>query len=133
MNLGLLYVMVFVAGGLGACLRYAADTLLKTLWSESMPLSIFVINVSGSFSLGLLTGLLTHLSGTMRLLEYAALEGNLALIVGTGLIGGYTTFSTALLEAVRTPDAGPTLILTAGQLVTATLAALAGLALGLWV
>ncbi|MDQ1104193.1 fluoride efflux transporter FluC [Nocardioides zeae] len=80
---------VAVAGGVGAAVRYGVDTAARRA-VPGYPLGTLVINVSGAFLLGLVTGLLVsdHL-GTA-----------LATVLGAGLLGGYTTFSTASVEAV---------------------------------
>jgi CrcB protein len=88
-----LFVAVAVAGGLGAVARFALDGVVRARMSGASPFPIgtVVINVTGSFVLGVVTGLaLAH-----------AVPDELRLVVGTGFCGGYTTFSTASLETVR--------------------------------
>jgi len=87
----LLFVGICAAGGIGAALRFVVDGSVKALTRPSYPIGTTVVNVSGSLLLGLVTGL----AATM-LLPYGA-----RLVVGTGLLGGYTTFSTASFETVR--------------------------------
>jgi CrcB protein len=84
-------VWVALAGGLGAVSRYVVDGLVRSRVSASFPVGTVLINVSGSFVLGVVTGLV---------LARAAPEA-LRLVVGTGFCGGYTTFSTASFETVR--------------------------------
>ena len=79
-------VLVALGGGLGACLRYAVDAWIRARWPAEFPWATFVINVTGSFVLGLCVA---GLSG-----------GALLGFLGTGMMGGYTTFSTASVEAV---------------------------------
>jgi fluoride exporter len=80
-----------VAGGVGAVARFVLDGLVRTRASTSFPLGTVVINITGSFVLGVVTGLaLSHV-----------VTDDLRLIVGTGFCGGYTTFSTASFETVR--------------------------------
>ncbi len=82
---------VAVAGGLGAVARLVLDGVLRSRMVVNFPLGTTVINVTGSFLLGLVTGLaLAHGLPT----EWRA-------ILGTGFLGGYTTFSTASFETVR--------------------------------
>lgn len=82
---------VALAGGVGAVLRFVVDGLVGRRRRGWFPLGTVVINVSGSFLLGVLTGLaLDHVAST-----------SLTLVLGTGLVGGYTTFSTASVEAVN--------------------------------
>ncbi|MFF1635393.1 fluoride efflux transporter CrcB [Leifsonia sp. NPDC058248] len=87
----LLVLAVGVAGGVGAVARLVLDGVLRSRFAVNFPLGTTVINVSGSLLLGLVTGLaLTHGLPT----EWRA-------VLGTGFLGGYTTFSTASYETVR--------------------------------
>lgn len=117
-----LLLLVAVAGGAGAGLRYVLDRLI-TSRRGSFPVGILVVNATGSFALGLLTGL------------GAVIWPELAAVLGVGLLGGYTTFSTVSVESVllaerrRWRDAAANLF---GTLALAVAAAAAGVALGLW-
>lgn len=119
----LLMALVCVAGGIGAALRLIMDGLINATTRRSYPLATTVINLSGSLLLGLLTGWAAR-----AVVPEAGL-----LIVGTGLLGGYTTFSTAsfdtvrLIEQRRWPAA---LVNGLGQLVLATGLAALGFAVG---
>lgn len=86
-----LFVLLAVAGGLGAATRFVVDGALRAVVPASLPWGTFVINVSGSLLLGALTALTVT----------AAAPEELRLVVGTGFLGGYTTFSTATIETVR--------------------------------
>ena len=80
-------LLVGLAGGLGSALRYLVDTgLSERLWGR-FPWGTMAVNLSGSLFLGLVTGL--------------ALGHTWSAAIGTGLLGGYTTFSTASLETIR--------------------------------
>ncbi|WP_237198248.1 fluoride efflux transporter FluC [Rothia nasimurium] len=129
----MVYLLVFIAGGAGAALRLWVDSWVKALvsrlWQVSMPFGTFFINVTGSFFLGLLTGLLAGGVISMPGVETFVITENLTLILGVGFLGGYTTFSTALLETLRAPGKLATGVLALGQLLAATAAAAAGLAL----
>lgn len=90
MNL-LIWLAVAVAGGLGAAVRLFLDGLIRDRGSLAYPVGTTVINVTGSLVLGLITGLvIAHL-----------LPGDWGIILGGGLMSGYTTFSTASIETVR--------------------------------
>jgi CrcB protein len=87
----LVFIALSVAGGVGASLRLLVDGVVKARSRLEFPLATTVINVSGSLLLGFLTGL-----AAARLVPDAW-----ALVFGAGLLGGYTTFSTASFETVR--------------------------------
>jgi CrcB protein len=115
---------VALAGGLGAVARFVGDGLVRTRLSAAFPVGTVLINVSGSFTLGLVSGLV---------LAHAAPDG-LRLILGTGFLGGYTTFSTASFETVRLVEqrrVGLALLNGVGTLITTVCVAAAGLWLGL--
>ncbi|HEY4161040.1 MAG TPA: fluoride efflux transporter CrcB [Candidatus Saccharimonadales bacterium] len=82
---------ISAAGGVGAVARFVADGLIRTVLGRKFPWGTLLINISGSFLLGLLTGLVLYRHGSV----------NMRLILGTGFCGGFTTFSTASFEAAR--------------------------------
>lgn len=89
-------VLLAVAGGVGASARLVLDGLIRSRFRTAFPLGTTVINVTGSLLLGVVTGLaLAH-----------GLPRPWHLILGTGFLGGYTTFSTASVETVRLLHAG---------------------------
>lgn len=118
-------LLIALCGGAGAVSRFVVDAEVRRRVRRSVPVGTFVINVIGSFLLGVLTGALTHHAGWLSPTTEAAL--------GTGFCGGLTTFSTASVETTR-------LWLTRGKAegaryavataVVSLLAALLGLALG---
>lgn len=79
--------VVALAGGIGAVLRFVAEALVSRSGRAPVPLGTFAVNVTGSFALGLVVAA-------------TAADSDLRLVVGTGLLGGYTTFSAASVEAV---------------------------------
>lgn len=82
----LLVLAVAAAGGVGSGLRHLADQAVPARLRDRFPWGIVAVNISGSFALGLLVG---------------AFAGTTAeAVLGVGLLGGYTTFSTACLDAV---------------------------------
>ena len=87
----LLVVAVAAAGGVGAVTRLVFDGALRSWLRVGYPIGTTIINVTGSFLLGLVTGLaLAH-----------GLPPEWRAVLGTGFLGGYTTFSTASYETVR--------------------------------
>jgi CrcB protein len=79
------WVGVAVLGALGAYARFAVGELVNLRRPGSFPAGTFVVNVTGAFALGLLTGL--------------SVTGDALLVLGAGLLGSYTTFSTWMVEA----------------------------------
>ena len=85
-------LLVFVGAGIGGVMRHLLNLAVLRLTGPAFPWGTALINVSGSFVMGLLIGFL--------MLKEAAWLQNLRLFVATGILGGYTTFSTFSLEAV---------------------------------
>lgn len=113
----LLFAGAAVAGGIGAALRYLVDLWVARSAGRRFPWGIFAVNLSGSFALGFVT---------------AALPDQ-ALLLGAGLLGGYTTFSTAMLDTValwRDGERPASVFNAIGTLVLGLLSAGLGLALG---
>lgn len=113
----------------GACVGTAARAALEGSFAPppgQWPWTTFVINVSGSLALGFLLEALARRWGeseTSRRLRFA---------LGTGLLGGFTTYSTFALEAVNLVRSG-SLVIALGYLVVSPAvgiaAAFAGLAM----
>ncbi len=119
MNAVLLWSGVAAVGGLGALARFELDGRVQLRAAGEFPLGTFVVNVSGSFVLGLLTGL--------------AVTGDAVLIEGTGFLGSFTTFSTWMLETERLEEDGERRLAVANvvlALLAGAIAAAAGWALG---
>jgi CrcB protein len=89
-------MLLALAGGLGAAVRFMVDGLIRARVRTALPWATIFINVSGSLLLGFLAGLV---------MEGQAPQ-SLQLILGTGFLGGYTTFSTASLETIRLVQSG---------------------------
>jgi CrcB protein len=119
----LVFALICLAGGVGSALRLLVDGAIRARVGAAYPVGTTVINVTGSLGLGLLTGAAAH----------AGLPHDLLLILGGGLLGGYTTFSTASLETVRLAEAGRIAAALAnglGTLVVCVAAAGLGIAVG---
>ena len=115
-------VWVMLGSALGAPTRYLLDRFVQTRHERVFPWGTWVINVSGSFTLGLLTGLVDH--------QLGGAESWLVPVVGVGFLGGYTTFSTFTWETLRLAEDGAVLP-AAANVVGSTTAGLAAAALGL--
>lgn len=117
-----LALWVGFAAALGALARFLVDQAVGRRWESGLPWGTWVINVSGSFVLGLVTGLALH----------HGLSAHVVSVLGTGICGGYTTFSTFNFETVRLAEDGSYLEAAAnigGSLVSGLIAAAAGLGL----
>lgn len=85
-------VGIAVAGALGALARYGLEGLVSRSVPGSFPWGTFVVNISGSFLIGLLFVLLT---------ERLTAEHWLRAALTVGFLGAYTTFSTLSLQSYR--------------------------------
>jgi fluoride exporter len=92
----ILALAVSVAAAVGAALRYLIDQVVQHQHDQTFPWGTFVINVSGSLLLGLLTGLALH----------HGLPAVAVTVLGVGLLGGYTTWSTYLWETLALAETG---------------------------
>ena len=109
----MLITLLLVGGAVGAPARYFVDGAVSRRAAGTFPWGTFVVNVTGSLVLGVLTGLAL----------YHGLGDVPRAAVGTGFCGAYTTFSTYSYETVR--------LLEAGDLRPAAMHALGSIAVGL--
>ncbi|QDE38986.1 fluoride efflux transporter CrcB [Luteibacter pinisoli] len=91
------YLLVFIGGGLGSVIRYALSVLGMRLLGQGFPWATLFINILGSAMMGALTG---------WLVVQGSAPASLRLFVATGLLGGFTTFSTFSLETVLLYERG---------------------------
>jgi CrcB protein len=91
------WIGVALFGALGAVTRFRVDSAVSARLPSDFPIGTLVVNLTGSFGLGILVG--------------AAAPHRIALLLGTGFGGGYTTFSTWMVESVRLGETGNTLAL----------------------
>ena len=95
------YLIIGIGGFAGAVSRYILAMWIGQKWGRSFPLGTFVINVTGSFFIGLLMSLLT---------ERFMVNPQWRLLLAVGFLGSYTTFSTLEYETVRLVKDGEWLI-----------------------
>jgi CrcB protein len=116
------WLAFLVAAAIGAPARYLIDGFVQDRTSGAFPWGTFVVNITGCFALGLLTGLAL----------YHGLDPTARTVIGTGGLGAYTTFSAFTFETVRLTEEGAmnqALRNVAGSLVVGLVAASVGMAI----
>jgi CrcB protein len=86
------YLVVLLGGGIGSLARYVASMAIMQRFGGAFPLGTFVINITGSFLIGLLMTLFT---------ERLDWSPHWRLLLVTGFLGGYTTFSSFEYESLQ--------------------------------
>ncbi|MFE4329577.1 fluoride efflux transporter CrcB [Streptomyces sp. NPDC056708] len=90
------WLLVIVGAAVGAPLRYLTDRAVQSRHDTVFPWGTFAVNVTGSLILGLLTGAVAA----------GAASSHLQLLLGTGLCGALTTYSTFSYETLRLAEDG---------------------------
>ena len=116
----ILALLVGIGAALGSVGRYVLDQAVTRRGRTAFPAGTWLINITGSFLLGLLTGLSAH----------HGLSSHVVTVLGVGVCGGYTTFSTFSYETVRLTEDGLGLV-ALGNLLASVAVGLAAAALGL--
>lgn len=109
---------IALGGGLGAIARYGLSGILS---ATVIPYSIFGINVTGSFLIGIVMTLA---------IEYGWLGERGRLFLAVGVLGGYTTFSTYMLgvhQLLTSGRPGPGLVYALGSLILGLAACWSGM------
>jgi fluoride exporter len=114
----LTWIGVALFGACGAVARFRVDGAVSARLPGDFPAGTLVVNLTGSFALGVLVG--------------ASASHRLAFLLGTGFMGGYTTFSTWMVESERLGEDGELAALVA-NLALSLLAGLAVAAAGFYV
>jgi fluoride exporter len=117
-------VLIAAGGAAGAVSRYVVDAFVSDRLGGAFPLGTLLINLSGSFVLGLLFSLA---------IERNVLPSDIRAPVMIGFLGAYTTFSTLMLETWRLAEDGAIVLAVlniAGSAVLGLVAVFAGLAIG---
>lgn len=120
----MLTLAVGFAAAVGAACRYLLDQIVQHQHDQTFPWGTFVINVTGSLLLGLVTGLSIH----------HGLPTVPTTLIGAGFAGGYTTWSTYMWESLALAETGALYeasVNILGSLVVGFAAAAAGFGLAL--
>jgi fluoride exporter len=91
------YLIVFLGGGIGAALRHAFNLAFARLLGTAFPYATLFENVSGAIAMGMLVAFFAFKSGIPQ---------HWQLFLTTGILGGYTTFSTFSLDVALLYERG---------------------------
>lgn len=117
----MILLAVGVGGGLGALVRYFAAGAIQSAAWPGYPWGIFVVNITGGFVMGLIVEL-----SALKI----SLTPEMRAFLTTGVLGGYTTFSTFSLDSVLLIERGQygtAAVYVVGSTVLSILAVFAGL------
>jgi CrcB protein len=95
------YWMVGIGGFVGAVARFVLGSFIGNRWGTRFPYGTFVINITGSFLIGLILTILAN---------KVSASANWRYLIPIGFIGAYTTFSTFEYETLRTMQDGQFLV-----------------------
>lgn len=115
-------LLVALGGAIGAGARHLVNNAALRLLGPSIPWGTLIVNIAGSFAMGVLIELLARRWGASQ---------ELRLFVATGVLGGFTTFSAFSLDTAVLFERGA-LGATAFYVVMSVVGAIAALFLGLW-
>lgn len=116
------YLIVFLGGGLGAMLRHGVNLLGARLFpGAGFPLATLTVNITGSIVMGVLAAIFAFKGGGPQ---------HWRLFLTTGILGGYTTFSSFSLDAAVLYERGD-LLSTVVYVLASVALSIAGLFFGL--
>ncbi|MEU9137516.1 fluoride efflux transporter CrcB [Streptomyces sp. NPDC048404] len=104
------WLLVIIGAAVGAPLRYLTDRAVQRKHDTVFPWGTLVVNVTGCLILGLLTGAVSA----------GQVSGHLQLLIGTGLCGALTTYSTFSYETLRLTETGAAFYAAANVIVSVT-------------
>lgn len=85
----MLYLITFLGAGIGGAARHGMNVLVTRWLGYGFPFGTLFVNIIGSFLMGILAGYFAYRTGIPQ---------HLRLFLTTGLLGGFTTFSTFSLD-----------------------------------
>ena len=116
-------LLVAIGGGTGAMLRYLVGRWALAAFGPGFPVGTLAVNLLGGLAMGLVVGMLARVN-----------EGgeHLRLLIGVGVLGGFTTFSAFSLEMVNMVTRNETGLAVA-YATASVLGSMAALFIGLWI
>lgn len=93
----MVYLIVFLGAGVGGALRHGVNQLAAYLFGVAFPYGTLTVNIAGSFLIGILAEYFAFRSGVSQ---------ETRLFLTTGILGGFTTFSTFSLDAISLWERG---------------------------
>jgi CrcB protein len=93
------YVAVALGGVVGCCARYGVTQAVQVFYGRNFPLATLIINVTGCLAMGFLF---------FATLERVSVSPSMRVAILTGVLGGFTTFSTFAMEALLLAEDGET-------------------------
>ena len=115
-------LLVFVGGGFGAVARHLSGMAVMRAAGPGFPWGTMAVNIAGSLAMGLLIAWLARRS---------AGDNELRLLLATGFLGGFTTFSAFSLDAVTLYERGA-LTAAAAYVIASVTVSIVALFCGLW-
>ncbi len=115
-------LIVALGGGIGAAGRHLVGLLMMRLFGTGFPYGTLTVNILGSFLMGLLIATLSRMDGSSH---------GLRLLVATGMLGGFTTFSSFSLDFATLWERGQ-MELAAGYAAITVIVSIAALFAALW-
>ena len=84
------FILVFIGGGIGSIARYLVTTIAKNFTNIDFPFGTLIVNIVGSFLMGIFTALIVS--------KIIANSESMRLLLAVGFLGGFTTFSSFSME-----------------------------------
>lgn len=116
------YLIVFVGAGIGGAFRHGVNVWSARLFGLGFPFGTFTVNIIGSLAMGLIAGYFLLQGGSFQ---------HWRLFLATGILGGFTTFSSFSLDVALLYERGE-FAMTAVYVLASVLVSVGALFGGLW-